>query len=127
MKIPQEEYEKAAKEINDAIFGADRKKKLKFMDSVKLQINAGVKFALEKALSSKAISQTGRNAFVELLREQKDAINILMVDPSMKQKSAEMLKPIFGHKALEFIDNFQDIFGKVQSEVQLDLKAPVAT
>ncbi|HLC93264.1 MAG TPA: hypothetical protein VJH23_06180 [archaeon] len=122
MQVSQEEYESKAKEINDSIFGADRKKKLKLMEKAKFQVDASAKFALEKALQMKGISQTERNAFISLLKEQKDAINILFVSGEQKEKSVDMLKPIFGYKGSDFIDTFQDVFKKLQVEVQLDMK-----
>ena len=122
MKATQQECEAKAAEINDDIFGSDRKRKLKLMETVKMQVDASAKFALEKALSMNGISAAERTAFVELLREQKDAINLLLVDASLRQKSAEMLKPIFGYKSAEFIGAFQDAFRKIQSEVKLDMQ-----
>ncbi len=126
MQIPLEEYEAKAKEINDSIFGSDRKKRLPALKAIKPQVDAAAKFALEKALMMKGISEAERRAFVSLLREQKDAINLLMVGGQNKRKAAEMLAPIFGYKGKDFIETFQGIFKKLQAEIQLDTRAPPA-
>ncbi len=122
MTVSQEELEAKAREINDAVLGPDRKESVKLLDAVKKRADLGAKFALEKALNSRGISEAGKKAFVELLREQKDAINILLVSAGQKQKAIEMLKPIFGYKSKEFLENFQDIFKKLQVEISLDLQ-----
>ena len=126
MQIAREEFEAKAKEINDSILGEGRRAKPALMKLVKAQVDASAKFALGKALMMNGISEAERQAFIGLLKEQKDAINLLMVDGSQKAKSAEMLSPIFGYKAKDFIGTFQDIFRKLQAEIQLDMRAPPA-
>ena len=122
MQISREELELVAREINDSIYGHDRERKRKILEAAKEQVDSAVKFALQKALSIHSVSPTARKAFVELLKEQKDAINLLLVGENTKQKAAEMLKPIFGYKGGEFIAAFQDAFKKLQAEIQLDMK-----
>lgn len=122
MNVLQEELESKAREINNLVFGRDRKRRRQALEYVKEQADAGAKFALEKALMISGISPTARDAFVGLLREEKDAINILFVSQGLKPKSVELLKPIFGYKSGEFLDAFQDAFKKLQVEIALDMK-----
>ena len=122
MKIDQNEFLAKAKEINDSIFGPKRDKKVKLLDAAKIQANESAKFALEKAFSAPWLSAAMRNAFLEVLREQKDAINVLLVSGDQKQKSIEIIKPIFGQKSGDFIDNFQKAFKAMEAELQADMK-----
>ncbi|PIN85548.1 MAG: hypothetical protein COV47_01585 [Candidatus Diapherotrites archaeon CG11_big_fil_rev_8_21_14_0_20_37_9] len=115
--IPAAELSKKAKEINDNVFGRTRKKKRIMADSVKESINECAKFALEKTLKLPEIRVESRVAFIELLRDQPDMINILLVSDKMKPKAIEMLKPLFGEKSDFFIAEFLDSFSKIHAEV----------
>ncbi len=123
MDISREELEKRAKEINDSVFGPDRKQKRKLMDALKEQVNASAKFALGKALSIPGVSPTARAAFLAVLKEQKDAVNILMLPREKQEKAVDMLKPIFGQKSAAFVQAFREAFTQIQSEIQHDRKS----
>lgn len=122
MQLSVQELEAKARQINDEVFGPDHKRKRNMGDAVKEQVNACAKFALEKALSMNGISGAERSAFLAVLKEQKDAINLLLVSDGQKEKAAAMLKPIFGYKSGEFIDAFQSAFRQLHNEVQFDMK-----
>ena len=121
------ELEAKAREINEAIYGPDRSRKRKLMEAAKEQADLSAKFALQKALSVHGISDSSKKAFVELLKERRDAVNILFASSqSEKQKATEMLKPIFGYKGMEFIEGFQSAFRQLQSEIEFEKKRHVA-
>ncbi|HLC79150.1 MAG TPA: hypothetical protein VJG83_01850 [archaeon] len=122
MQISSEELVQKARQINDSIYGTERKNKVEIADVIKIHVTEGAKFALEKALGAKGVSLAERSAFVAVLKEQKDAVNILLVGNDQKQKAIDMLKPIFGYKSEEFIDNFQTVFKKIEQEIESDRK-----
>ena len=122
MIVTNEELEKKAKEINDKYFGRTRKKKVQMNVVIKAQINDCVKFALEKALQTQGLQESSKKAFVELLEEQKDAINLLLVSKEKEQKSIEMLKPLFEDKTTEFLQNFREVFSRLQNELNEEKK-----
>lgn len=122
MGIASEELEARAREINDTVFGKDRKLKKNPIYFVKEQSDLCAKFALEKALSMHGISDASKIAFIGLLKEQPDAINLLFADSANKEKAIVMLKPIFGQNAGPFIDAFQTDFGKILKAAQEEMK-----
>ena len=122
MQISSEELVQKARQINDSIYGTESKNKVEIADVIKIHVTEGAKFALEKALGAKGVSLAERSAFVAVLKEQKDAVNILLVGNDQKQKAIDMLKPIFGYKSEEFIDNFQTVFKKIEQEIESDRK-----
>ena len=102
-----------AREINDAVFGKARKIRKNPVQAVKEQSDLCAKHALAKALSLQGISGSGKKAFVELLKEQPDAVNILFASAANMQKAAELLKPMFGKNAAAFIGEFQTEFNEI--------------
>lgn len=119
-EVSREELALKAKEINDKLFGRTRKKKSSFQKALNEQVNASTKFALEKSLKLVEVPKSSKKAFVELLKEQNDAINLLFVGEKEEAKVVEMLKPLFGEKSRDFIRSFRDVFNKLQSEIELD-------
>jgi len=122
MIVTNEELERKAKELNDKYFGRTRKKKIQIEPTIKAQINDCVKFALEKALKTPGLQDSSKKAFVELLEEQKDAINLLLVPEEKEQKSIEMLKPLFEDQTKEFLHTFREIFSRLQNELNEEKK-----
>jgi len=122
MIVTNEELEKKAKELNNKYFGRTRKKKVQIEPTIKAQINDCIKFALEKALKTKGLQESSKKAFVELLEEQKDAINLLLVPEGQEQKSIELLKPLFEDKTKEFLHNFREVFSRIQNELNEEKK-----
>jgi len=122
MIVTNEELEKKAKELNDKYFGRTRKKKVQIEPTIKAQINDCIKFALEKALKTSGLQESSKKAFVELLKEQKDAINLLLVPEEQEQKSIELLKPLFEDNTKEFLHNFREVFSRIQNELNEEKK-----
>ncbi|HZX20187.1 MAG TPA: hypothetical protein VFF13_04185 [archaeon] len=125
-KISRNELLKAAKSINDKIFGRTRKKKVPLNEALKEQINLSAKFALEKTLKYTDVSDMQKRMFVEIIDEQPDAINLLFAGEKSKQQAVEMLTPLFGEKTSELLDYFKETFNALQTEIHLDKKAFVA-
>ena len=86
-KISRNELLKAAKSINDKIFGRTRKKKVPLNEALKEQINLSAKFALEKTLKYTDVSDMQKRMFVEIIDEQPDAINLLFAGEKSKQQA----------------------------------------
>jgi len=108
-----------AREISKKVFGRTGKKKRAFKDALKEQVDLSAKFALEKALETDGLSMESKRAFVELLKEEKGAISLLMVSKEEEPKAVEMLRPLFGEKSGEFISNFRGAFNRLQEEIAL--------
>src|SRR3989344_2634965 len=117
VSVSREELEARASEIGRKVSARRAAGKSGFLELVKEEVDESAKFALEKALSMKGISPAQRKAFVELLREEKDIVNLLLVGDKSKAKAAEMLKPLLGFKAGEFIESFQKVFIEIQREL----------
>ena len=126
VSVSREDLEKKAREINNMIFGVDRSKKVKLAEAFNIQADLGTKFALENAFLLRGISDQGKKGFVEILKEQKDAVNLLFAKNEHKEKAISMLKPLFGYKSKEFIETFQDIFERLQKEIEADRDKPIA-
>ncbi|MCR4368544.1 MAG: hypothetical protein NUV67_01410 [archaeon] len=109
-----------AKQINDQIYGRTRKKKTPLDKALKMQVNESARFALGEALKKTELPRDGKKGFVELLREQPDAINLLLVKEGAEKKSIEMLSPLLGEKTSEFIHNFRVSFNALQKEIAFD-------
>ncbi|MCH7902293.1 hypothetical protein IIC68_00915 [archaeon] len=115
--ISREEFSSKAKEINAKIFGRTGKKKRKFKEVLKEQVDEAAKFALEKAFLIDGLSPQSKKAFLEILQEQTDAINILFAEGKGESKAVEMLEPLFKEKTKEFIQTFKNTFNQLQLEI----------
>jgi len=117
VSVSRKELEEKASEIGRKVSARRASGAAKPLEIIKEEVDESAKFALEKALSMKGISETQRSAFIELLKEEKGLVNILLVSDKSKAKAAEMLKPLLGFKAEEFIDSFQKVFIEIQREL----------
>lgn len=120
MHLSSEELARKAKEINDVIFGVERKSTLTAISAIKMQLDESAKFALQKALSQNWVSPTEKNALVEVIKERPDAINIFIVPEPQQEKSVEMLKPIFGYKSGKVLEVFHEAFNALQEAIEND-------
>ncbi|VVC00648.1 Uncharacterised protein [uncultured archaeon] len=120
MGISKHELAAKAKEINDLIFGVDRKMPRKAMDALKQQADESARYALQKAFSMKGVPESEKRAFIEVLKEKPDAINILMVAKEDQQKSVEMIRPIFGARSSIIIGTFRHAYEQLQEAIRED-------
>ncbi|MCR4335051.1 MAG: hypothetical protein NUV57_00760 [archaeon] len=126
-EISREILSKKAKSINDSIFGRTRKKKVKFEDVLKIQVNMSAKFALEKALSIEGIANEAKNSFIEIIKDQPDSINVFLVKDADLSQAIGMLKPLFGDKSREVLETFREVFNQLQEEINLDKERFIAS
>jgi len=115
--ISSEELSSKAKEINAKIFGRTGKKKRKFKEVLKEQVDEAARFALEKALLINGIPPESKKAFLEILLEQHDAIIILFADGKQESQAIEMLEPLFKEKTKKFLQTFKNTFNQLQNEI----------
>lgn len=111
-----------AKEINDRVFGADRKSSVQIEEGLKQQVNENMRYSLNLALHEQWVSEPQRRAFVDVLKEQKDAIDILFTPKKDKTRAIQIIKPLFGAKSGKFLETFQSHFDRMQKELVKDLE-----
>ena len=127
MIVSREEIKKKASGINELVFGRTRRKKVKLADALKLQVEESIRYSIEKALQTDGISPESKKAFVELLKEEKGMVNVLLAGAKEKEKAVRMLEPLFGEKSGEFMNNFQEIFNALQEEMVIEKKRYTAS
>ena len=120
MQASGDELRKKAKEINDMIWGPDRKATRGSVSALKEQLDQSAKFALQKTLSNAWVSPPEKASLIAVLKEQPDAINLFIVDEKTQGKSVEMLKPIFGYKSTKIIESFRETFNLLQQAINED-------
>jgi hypothetical protein len=118
------DFEKKAKEIKSKIFS--NVENLDIEKSIKEITNESMRYALQHVLSKQWVSATQKKAFLEILKEQKDAINLLFFTGENKGKAIQILKPLFGNNSKKFINEFQNTFDKMQRELLSYLEKPTA-
>ncbi|MEK6958327.1 MAG: hypothetical protein AABW99_05105 [archaeon] len=122
VSVSAADLRKKAREINDSIFGGDRKGKVALNLAIKKSVEASALFALEKTLSKTRVSEGAKSSFVDIIRGQPDAINLLFASEQNKAQAIEMLKPLFGYKTKQLLGDFQKIFLDLQREIQEEKK-----
>ncbi len=123
VKVSREELIEKAKAINTKIFGRTMKKKVKLGKALQMQVQESIKFALDKAFQVEGIPKSAKKGFLELLKEQKGAINILLINDDYKGMAIQMLQPMFGEKSEEFVETFLETFRGLQNEINLGKKS----
>ena len=123
MEASASELSGMAREINNRIFGQGRTLRPDALIALKMQLDESAKFALQKTLSSQWISPSERESFLEVLKEQPDAVNLFIVGDAERHRSIEMIKPIFGYKSAKVLDLFRDSFNALQEAIEKDRMA----
>jgi len=118
--VSREELTQKAREINGKIFGRTRKKKVKFEDALKIQVNESAKFALKKALSIDGIASEAKKSFIEIIKADKESINVFMVKDDDLGQAIGMIKPLFGDNSKSIVETFREVFSQLQEEISLD-------
>jgi hypothetical protein len=119
------EFEKKAKEIKSKIF--PNIENFGIEKTIQEITNESMRYALQNVLSKQWVSATQKKALLEILKEQKDAINLLFFTGENKGKAIQILKPLFGNNSKKFIDEFQKSFDKMQRELLSSLEKPTAS